>query len=89
MEIGLHVTGAPAFGPVSEAIRSRCASARGPTFDIHGLRGGHTGPGVKTVIPAVAAAKVSFRLVPDQNSSRNLLPGDGLPGSHRPPHASN
>ena len=37
-----------------------------PTFEIHGVMGGFTGDGAKTVIPAVATAKVSLRLVPDQ-----------------------
>jgi acetylornithine deacetylase/succinyl-diaminopimelate desuccinylase-like protein len=35
-----------------------------PTFEIHGIRGGFTGEGAKTVIPAQAVAKVSLRLVP-------------------------
>lgn len=35
-----------------------------PTFEIHGIRGGFTGDGAKTVIPAAAMAKVSLRLVP-------------------------
>jgi acetylornithine deacetylase/succinyl-diaminopimelate desuccinylase-like protein len=35
-----------------------------PTFEIHGIRGGFTGEGAKTVIPAQATAKVSLRLVP-------------------------
>ncbi len=35
-----------------------------PTFEIHGIMGGFTGEGAKTVIPAKAAAKVSLRLVP-------------------------
>jgi acetylornithine deacetylase/succinyl-diaminopimelate desuccinylase-like protein len=38
-----------------------------PTFEIHGITGGFTGDGAKTVIPAEATAKVSLRLVPDQN----------------------
>ena len=37
-----------------------------PTFDINGLTCGHQGEGVKTIIPATASAKFSFRLVPDQ-----------------------
>lgn len=37
-----------------------------PTFEIHGFVGGYTGPGVKTSIPPRAEAKVSMRLVPDQ-----------------------
>src|SRR6185437_6841035 len=37
-----------------------------PTFEVHGIAGGFTGAGAKTVIPAKAVAKVSLRLVPDQ-----------------------
>ena len=37
-----------------------------PTFEIHGIKGGFTGEGAKTVIPAEATAKVSLRLVPNQ-----------------------
>lgn len=39
-----------------------------PTFDVHGLSSGYQGEGAKTVLPARAAAKFSFRLVPDQDS---------------------
>jgi len=37
-----------------------------PTFEVHGIAGGFTAAGAKTVIPAKAVAKVSFRIVPRQ-----------------------
>jgi acetylornithine deacetylase/succinyl-diaminopimelate desuccinylase-like protein len=38
-----------------------------PTFEVNGLLSGFTGDGAKTVLPAVSMAKVSMRLVPDQD----------------------
>src|SRR5437764_679832 len=38
-----------------------------PTFEVNGILSGFTGEGAKTVIPAIAMAKVSMRLVPDQD----------------------
>src|SRR5690349_21070353 len=41
-----------------------------PTFEVNGILGGFTGEGAKTVLPAVAMAKVSMRLVPDQDPKK-------------------
>ena len=41
-----------------------------PTFEVHGIAGGFTGAGAKTVIPAKAVAKVSLRLVPKQDPEK-------------------
>ena len=41
-----------------------------PTMEIHGVVGGYTGPGIKTVIPPRAEVKVSFRLVPNQKPKK-------------------
>jgi acetylornithine deacetylase/succinyl-diaminopimelate desuccinylase-like protein len=60
-EVGSReLTGEPGFS-VLERTWSR------PTMDVHGMPGGFVGAGAKTVIPARATAKISFRLVPDMN----------------------
>ena len=41
-----------------------------PTAEVNGLWGGHTGPGGKTIIPKAAHAKLSFRLVADQEPAK-------------------
>jgi acetylornithine deacetylase/succinyl-diaminopimelate desuccinylase-like protein len=43
-----------------------------PTAEVNGIWGGHTGPGPKTIIPRDAHAKISFRLVADQEPARVL-----------------
>ena len=43
-----------------------------PTFEVHGIVGGYTGPGVKTSIPPRAELKISMRLVPDQSPRRQF-----------------
>jgi acetylornithine deacetylase/succinyl-diaminopimelate desuccinylase-like protein len=49
------------------ALERRCAR---PTFDISGLTSGYQGEGAKTVLPASASAKFSFRLVPNQDPAK-------------------
>jgi acetylornithine deacetylase/succinyl-diaminopimelate desuccinylase-like protein len=43
-----------------------------PTLDVHGIPGGFTGAGAKTVIPAKALAKVSMRLVPGMTPAKTF-----------------
>ena len=44
-----------------------------PTCTVCGLTSGYQGPGSKTVLPALASAKVDFRLVPDQDPEEVVL----------------
>lgn len=63
-DVGLSIPVGEADRTVLEKIWSR------PTCDVNGVWGGYTGQGSKTVLPAVASAKVSFRLVGKQNPAK-------------------
>lgn len=60
-ETGARVLGGEAGYTILERLWSR------PTCEVNGLLSGYTGEGAKTVLPSKAMAKVSCRLVPDQN----------------------
>jgi len=63
-EVGAtQLTGEPGY-PVLERIWAR------PTLEVHGIAGGFTAAGAKTVIPARATAKVSMRMVPNQDPQK-------------------
>lgn len=59
-------TGAPqTWGEPEFSLLERLGAR--PTLDVNGLIGGYTGAGAKTVLPSSAHAKISMRLVPDQD----------------------
>lgn len=62
--VGLSTPAGEQGYSVLEQIWSR------PTCDVNGIWGGYTGEGFKTVLPSKASAKVSFRLVGDQNPEK-------------------
>lgn len=65
----LEQTGAPALAGEEGFTPNERATAR-PTLDVNGLLSGFTGVGSKTVIPSWAMAKLSMRLVPDQDPKK-------------------
>ena len=56
-----------------------------PTLECNGIIGGHTAPGTKTIIPAQASAKISLRLVPNQNPDAIFPAIERFVAEHTPP----
>ncbi len=60
-DVGMPDAGGEAGYSIVERLWTR------PTLDVNGILGGYTGEGAKTVLPSKAMAKVSMRLVPNQD----------------------
>ncbi|WP_433782972.1 M20/M25/M40 family metallo-hydrolase [Actinomycetospora sp. CA-101289] len=56
-----------------------------PTAEVNGLHGGYGGPGHKTIVPHAATAKLTFRLVADQDPARVLAGVREFVAAHTPP----
>ncbi len=80
----LSVTGSPSlFGEPGYSSAERTWAR--PTAEVNGIGGGYQGEGSKTVLPAEAFAKLSFRLVPDQEPKEILLQVQRHLERHCPP----
>ncbi|MGB0086236.1 MAG: M20/M25/M40 family metallo-hydrolase [Rhodomicrobiaceae bacterium] len=77
--VGLAHPAGEAGRSVLEQLWSR------PTAEINGIVGGYTGPGTKTVIPAEASAKLTFRLVPGQAPEAILAAFKSFVAANLPP----
>jgi len=65
----LEQTGVPALWGEAEFLPDERVGAR-PTLEVNGMLSGFTGAGFKTVLPAQAVAKISCRLVPNQDPAK-------------------
>jgi acetylornithine deacetylase/succinyl-diaminopimelate desuccinylase-like protein len=80
----LKETGAPElFGEAGYTTLERLWAR--PTAEINGLGGGYQGPGTKTVIPSYTMAKLTFRLVPNQDGERVVQLAKKHLEKNRPP----
>lgn len=80
----LEKTGAPAlYGEAGYSPTERVGAR--PTLEVNGLLSGFTGEGSKTVLPATAMAKISMRLVPDQEPEQVYEQLSAFLKQHAPP----
>jgi acetylornithine deacetylase/succinyl-diaminopimelate desuccinylase-like protein len=56
--------------PAKSDLDLMLAIMAAPTLEVHGLVGGYSGPGIKTIVPHRAELKLSTRLVPDQKPAK-------------------
>jgi acetylornithine deacetylase/succinyl-diaminopimelate desuccinylase-like protein len=56
--------------PIRDDVGGLVALTAAPTLEVHGIVGGYSGPGIKTIVPHRAEAKLSTRLVPDQKPDK-------------------
>lgn len=81
----LEHTGAPALGGGEDGYTPTERATARPTLDVNGLLSGFTGEGSKTVLPSLAMAKFSMRLVPDQDPAAILRSLCRYLETHMPP----
>jgi acetylornithine deacetylase/succinyl-diaminopimelate desuccinylase-like protein len=80
----LTQTGAPAlFGEAGYSAIERIGAR--PTAEVNGIGGGYQGEGTKTVLPATAFFKLTFRLVPDMEPDKTLDLAEAHLRAHCPP----
>ncbi|MBK1826230.1 dipeptidase [Haloferula rosea] len=80
----LEVTGAPSlFGEAGYSAAEQTWAR--PTAEVNGMGSGYQGPGSKTVLPAEAMAKFSFRLVPQQDPKDIIAKVEAHLKKHCPP----
>ena len=77
-QFGIEVFGGETGRTLKEANWFR------PTLEINGISGGYAGSGIKTVIPSSAHAKISCRLVPNQNPEKITHAVEAFLKSHAP-----
>lgn len=77
-------TNAPAiWGDPDFTLKERTGAR--PTIEVNGLFGGYTGEGSKTIIPSKATAKITCRLVPNQNPQKVFEAIQRHVAAHTPP----